>query len=294
MYTGCMDSSSTSTTTNTETLLESIFSEALFFLALIAIVVVSIRFINVIVDKYFAQIYKSSQAKGRNINKKRIKTLAGAIKSIISVAIWTVAVFVVMGHFGVNTAALLTGAGAVGIFFSIAGKDIIMDLYVGLMALAEDQYRVGDEVIVSKDHYGIVEEITLRTVRLRDPEGNVHIVPHSMARSIINKTYDYSTVSIDISFKNGIDLEKIKEIINDTGHQLYKDEHWGRSFVEPIKYIDMQNFDKSETTFTALGKVKPGKKNSVISEFKLRIYDAFEKDGIKLTVVEETNLAPKG
>lgn len=276
-------------TINTDTIINIAIGIAIaFFIALIAKKIAA-----VVIDKYFNQIYKSAQSKGRSINKKRLNTLARAFKSMANVTIWLLFVVVVLGMFNVKMTALLTGAGATAIIFGIAGRDIIMDLYVGFMALIEDQYRVGDDIEITKDHTGIVEEITLRTVKLRDIEGNVHIVPHSMARSIINKTYDYSLVTVE--FKTGYsgNDDKIKQIIDDTGKALAKDEQWNRIFVEPIKYSATLEFDKKEKSFKAQGKVKPGKQIAAESEFKLRITDALERHGYILPTEVEQALVDK-
>jgi small conductance mechanosensitive channel len=155
-----------------------------------------------------------------------------------------------------------------------------MDLYVGFMALIEDQYRVGDEIIVDKDHSGIVEEITLRTVKLRAEDGSMHIVPHSLARSITNKTYDYSTVNVEVTIPYYADSEKLKEVVNEVGKTLAKDADWSRIFVAPIAYVKTMSFDKEELVFKAQGKVKPGKQTAAESEFRLRIKDALDTHGI--------------
>jgi small conductance mechanosensitive channel len=258
----------------------AIFDEVLYLVIVFIIALVARKIVHVAIEKYFEQIYKSAQSKGRSLNKKRLNTLARAFKSIAAVSIWIIFVFVILGHFNVNMAALLTGAGAVGIFFSIAGRDIIMDLYVGFMALIEDQYRVGDEIIISKEHEGTVEEITLRTVKLRAEDGSMHIVPHSLARSIINKTYDYSTVNVEVTIPYYADSEKLKEVVNEVGKTLAKDADWSRIFVAPITYVKTVSFDKEELVFKAQGKVKPGKQTAAESEFRLRVKDALDTNGI--------------
>ena len=191
--------------------------------------------------------------------------------------------------FHIKLTPLLTGAGATAIIFGIAGRDIIMDLYVGFMALIEDQYRVGDDIEISKDHAGIVEEITLRTIKLRDIDGNVHIVPHSLARSIINKTYDYSLVTVELTIEYIEDRDALKDIVDVTGKTLVKDAHWSRVFVSPMQYVATLAFTKDELTFKAQGKVKPGKQVAAESEFRLRVTDALEKNGITIASSEKAD-----
>ncbi|MCU0667060.1 MAG: mechanosensitive ion channel family protein [Patescibacteria group bacterium] len=263
----------------------SIPSEIFTVLVAFIMAIIAKKVIAVAIDKYFSSVYKSAQSKGRSISRKRIKTLSGAFKSIANMLIWLVFVLVVLGIFNVKLGPLLTGAGATAIIFGIAGRDIIMDLYVGFMALIEDQYRVGDDIEISKEHSGTVEEITLRTVKLRDSEGNVHIVPHSLARSIINKTYDYSHVNLEITVKYIEDVDKIKHIINETGKQLATDDHWKKVFVEQISYLTSLGYDKKEITFKLQGKVKPGKQLAAESEFLIRINESLEKNGISMIPV---------
>jgi small conductance mechanosensitive channel len=204
------------------------------------------------------------------------------------VSIWVVATFVVLGHYNVNTAALITGAGAIGIFFSIAGKDVLMDIYVGMMALLEDQYRVGDEIEINKEHSGIVEEITLRIVKLRDENGGVHIVPHSLARSIVNKTYDYAIASVEMSVPYSAHNKDIIQIANSVGLELSKDENWSKHFIEPMKFVATKTYDNKELKFKVTGRVKPGKQDAVSSEYKIRMNEALKKAGVKL-LDEPTN-----
>ncbi|MBX7264445.1 MAG: mechanosensitive ion channel family protein [Chitinophagaceae bacterium] len=241
------------------------------------------KIIDALSDKYFERAYNSQAKKNRlKISKKRFDTLSKALRQVASVIIWIIGSVAILSALGVNLAALLAGAGVAGIAFGIAGKDIIMDLYVGLMALLEDQYRVGDVITIDQDHSGTVEEITLRTVKLRDIDGNVHIVPHSLARAIINKTYGYSNVNVELGVDYKTDIEKVKTVINETGLAMSEDEEWKTAFIKPIQYQTMLRFDESQMTVRASGKVKPGKQWSVASEFRIRIKQAFDKNNIDI------------
>lgn len=263
-------------------ILDTILNEALFLIIILVGTLILVKFLNKVIDKYFEQVYKAAKKTGRASNKKRYDTLSRAIKSMVKAAVWGLAGIIVLAHYVPNPAALLTGAGAIGIFVGIAGKDIVMDVYVGLMALVEDQYRVGDVIVIDQDHMGTVEDISLRTVKLRDLDGNVHIVPHSMARAIINKTYDYSMVNVELGAAYDSDIENVKQVINQTGLDLAEDPQWKPLIIEPVHYQTMLRFDESQLTFRALGMVKPGKQWEVASEFRIRIKEAFDENNIEI------------
>ena len=265
-----------------ESIFEKLLSEIIFFGTVIAVVIITQRIIDIIFNKYFQKLYRSASPSSRKINKKRYDTLAITFRRLASIVLWIIVIIIILGHFGVNYVALLTGAGAIGVFFGIAGKDIVMDLYVGMMALIEDQYRVGDVIWIDQDHSGTVEDINLRAVKLRDIDGNIHVVPHSMARAIINKTFDFSTVNVEISVGYTTNLDVAKKIINEVGEKLYKDTAWAEKFIEPIKYQTLLQFDKSQVTLRAQGKVKSGDQWAVASEYRQRIKEAFDANGIEV------------
>ena len=66
----------------------------------------------------------------------------------------------------------------------LAAKTLVKDIITGLFILLEDQIAVGDIVDVGKDHKGVVEAIAVRTIRMRDIWGTVHIVPFSEVTSV--------------------------------------------------------------------------------------------------------------
>lgn len=256
--------------------------DILFYVGLIACIVIAKKIVNIFFDRYFQKLHLKAQGNNRTINKKRYKTLASAFKKISGTIIWITALFIVLEYNNVNTATLLTGAGAAGLLIGIAGKDIIMDWYVGLMALIEDQYRVGDVIWIDQDHSGTVEQVNLRTVVLRDLNGSVHVIPHSLARAIKNLTYDFSRVVADIGVAYDTDIEKLKKVINDVGLDMLNDPEYKELFVKAIHYDRVLRFDESQITVRAIGDVKAGKQWAVSGEYNLRLKRAFDEHDIEI------------
>lgn len=273
---------------NTPTALQNIFSLLLAsklakIVLILIIMFISQRIIDLITNKFFQRAYESKIKNSKiNIEKKRFDTLAKAFRQIASVIIWIIGLSIILSTLGLNLGPLLAGVGVLGVAIGIAGKDIIMDLYVGMMVLLEDQYRVGDVITIDQDHSGTVEDITLRTVKLRDIDGAIHVVPHSLARSIINKTYDYSNVNVEIGVSYDSDIETIKSIIYQIGTEMAEDKEMKNYFIEPIKYQTLLRFDESQITVRAQGKVIPGKQWAVASDFRLRLKKAFDMNGIDI------------
>lgn len=263
-------------------LFSRLLEHLLFFAILFGVLYVIQKVVDFLIVKYFETAYKRASTKSKHSDKLRYDTLANALQKIFSFVLVAVAGLAALSHFNVDTAFLLSGAGALGIFLGIAGKDILMDLYTGAMVLIEDQYTLGDVIIINDDHAGAVEDITLRTVVLRDIDGNLHYVPHSQAQSVINMTPDFSRVKLDVGVAYDADLEKVKKVINEVGEALANDEDWKADFIKPIAFDRTLSFDESAVTVRALGDVQPGRQWAVSGEFNVRLKAAFDKNGIEI------------
>jgi small-conductance mechanosensitive channel len=104
---------------------------------------------------------------------KRITTLMRAIKQFVSMLLLAVVVMLVLSAIGINIAPLLGAAGVAGVAIGLAGQGIARDFIRGFSLLVDNQIRVGDAVEVAGKS-GVVEEVHLRHVMLRDYDGAVH------------------------------------------------------------------------------------------------------------------------
>ena len=89
--------------------------------------------------------------------------------------------------FGVDIKSILTIAGIGGITVGLGAQSLVKDFITGIFILFEDQFAVGDEIIIG-DKSGKVKAITLRTIILESEEGFIHIIPNSEVKIVTNKT----------------------------------------------------------------------------------------------------------
>ncbi len=119
--------------------------------------------------------------------EKRAKTIGSLLSRILSAAIITLAVMMVLAEIGVNIAALLAGAGILGVALGFGAQSIVKDALSGLFLIIEDQFRLGDIVDLNSGAFcGVVEKMTLRTTWLRGEDGRQIIVPNGSIASVTN------------------------------------------------------------------------------------------------------------
>ncbi|HEY2331968.1 MAG TPA: mechanosensitive ion channel domain-containing protein, partial [Acidimicrobiales bacterium] len=139
-------------------------------------------------------------------NRQRAATIAAVLRSITRVVITTIATLMILSELNLNLAPLLAGAGIVGIALGFGAQSLVRDFLSGLFMLIEDQYGVGD-LIDAGEAIGVVEDINLRTTRLRDAEGVVWHIPNGEIRRVGNKSQDWSRAVLDVAVAHGADLD---------------------------------------------------------------------------------------
>ena len=134
--------------------------------------------------------------------EKRSGTLSGVVHWILRVVILAVAVFMLLGEFGVNLAPVLATAGVVGLAVGFGAQNLVQDFISGFFILLEDQIRVGDVVSIG-DKGGFVEKVNLRMVILRGLDGSVHFIRNGKIDVVTNMTKEFShyVIAIGVAYR---------------------------------------------------------------------------------------------
>ncbi|HYD29663.1 MAG TPA: mechanosensitive ion channel domain-containing protein, partial [Azospirillaceae bacterium] len=119
---------------------------------------------------------------------QRLRTLVPLLRSAFLVALVVLVALTVLAELGVNIAPLLAGAGVAGLAIGFGAQTLVKDVITGLFILFEDSVAVGEVVDVGGGHAGVAEEISIRSIRLRDEQGAVHTVPFSAVTSVVNRS----------------------------------------------------------------------------------------------------------
>ncbi|MBW3658978.1 MAG: mechanosensitive ion channel family protein [Actinobacteria bacterium] len=227
---------------------------------------------------------------GRTLNPRRIQradALAALGRSIITVVIWTIAVFMIFGVFGVPLGPLVAGAGIVGVALGFGSQSLVKDFLSGIFMLVEDQYGLGDIIDVG-EATGVVEGVGLRTTRIRDVEGTLWHVPNGEIRRVGNMSQDWARTLLDIGVAYGTDVDEATAVILDTATSMAAEEEWAPLFLaEPVVW-GVQNLGPDAIDIRVVIKTRPGDQYAVGREFRARIKKAFDANGIEIPFPQRT------
>jgi len=213
--------------------------------------------------------------------RKRLHTVGGTLRRFFSILIWTAAGLMVLRELDVDITPVLTGAGIIGLAVGFGAQTLVKDIISGLFLIAEDQVRLGDIAEINGTG-GVVEEINLRTVVLRDLEGVVHHIANGEIRTLANRSKDFSYYVIDIGVDYDDDTDRIVEVVREAARELMQDPEFASSILEPLETLGVDAFKASEVTLRFRIKTLPLKQWAVGRELRRRIKKAFDANGIRI------------
>jgi small conductance mechanosensitive channel len=221
--------------------------------------------------------YLSAIDAGDVPRRTRIRTLLPLVRTALLCVIVVITSLMILSHLGIDIAPLLAGAGVAGLAIGFGSQALVKDIITGLFILLEDQIAVGDIVDVGKDHKGVVEAISIRTIRMRDISGTVHTVPFSEVTSVKNLTKEYSCAIARIGISYTEDIDRVVEILRQAADGLMQDDTLSPSILNQFEYLGVDALDASSVVLLVRIRTVPGKQLVVGRAFNRLVKIAFDE-----------------
>lgn len=229
-------------------------------------------------DRMFLSL---QQRTGDHRRAAQFRTLAPIVRGLTSGLLVILIGLTALSEMGVKIAPLLAGAGVIGVALGFGAQTLVKDFITGLFLILEDIVSVGDNVKIGGVG-GQVETMTLRTIRLRDFDGTLHVFPYSEAQVIHNQTksFSYAVIAPKISYVS--DIEKAQEIMREIGGELRGETPCSEMILEPLELVGVDGFTDVGVVVKGRIKTRPGKQWLVGREFQRRLKLAFDAQGIEI------------
>jgi small conductance mechanosensitive channel len=212
----------------------------------------------------------------------RVETLARVFRYTATIVISIVAGTLVLDALGISIAPVLATAGVAGLAIGFGAQSLIKDYFTGFFLLLEDQIRQGDVVEVSGKS-GLVEEVTLRYVRLRDFDGHVHFVPNGEIKVVSNRTRGFAQAAVEIGVGYGVDIDQALGVMREVGQAMRADEKWKSKLADDIEIMGVEKLADSAVLLRCRLKVVPAIEQwNVKREFLKRLKKAYDERGIEI------------
>lgn len=212
---------------------------------------------------------------------KRAETLGRVIRYLVAVVVSLIAGMLVLGELGVSVAPILGAAGVVGLAVGFGAQSLVKDYFTGFFLLLENQIRQGD-VVKLGDHAGLVEEVTLRYVQLRDYDGNVHYVPNGHITTVVNMSRGFSQAVMDIGVAYREDVDAVMDVMRRVGEQMRNDEVLGPRILADLEIAGVDQWADSAVVIRCRFRTQPLEQWGVRREYLRRLKFAFDAEGIEI------------
>ncbi len=217
----------------------------------------------------------------------RTRTLLPLLRRASAVLLLTVGALTAASELGIDIAPLLAGVGIAGLAIGFGAQTLVKDVITGLFIVMEDQVAVGEYVSVA-GHAGIVEALSIRTIRLRDLSGTVHVVPFGEVGTVENLTRDYSYAVIDAGVGYGEDTDRVSDALREVAASMESDEDWRDRVIPPFQLFGVQELGDSAVVVRCRFKTPPMHQWAVAREFRRRMKKRFDELGIEIPFPHRT------
>ncbi len=232
--------------------------------------------VNIGIDRYLMSTDHSGLPVARS---PRVLTLLPLIRNIVMISLGVVLVLMVLGQFGVNIAPLLAGASVIGVAVGFGSQKLVQDVITGAFILFENTLAIGDTVQIGT-YTGVVEGMTIRTLRIRGGNGQLYTLPFSSVTTVVNMSRDYGYHPFELKISYDTDIDKAIQVVNDTIAAMQEDDSLKADILAPANLSGVARLDDWAVVLSGAIKTPPGRADAVANVFNRRIKDAFDENGI--------------
>jgi small-conductance mechanosensitive channel len=211
----------------------------------------------------------------------QLRTTASILRATSYTVLGFIALIQVLNVLDIPYQPILASAGIVGVGLGLGAQSLFKDMLNGIFILVEDQYNVG-EVVILAGLKGTVEDLSLRRTNLRDTDGTLYIIPNSQIATVSNLSRDFSIAQLAVSVDASANPDKVITLLGKIAEEVRNDSVFKDITIADPKILGIDKIEGRAVTYLVQIRVRANQRDIVLRELRRRIILAFEKDGIPL------------
>ncbi|WP_420818814.1 mechanosensitive ion channel family protein [Paraliobacillus sediminis] len=223
--------------------------------------------------------------KRESISPARTKTLEKLIQNVYTYILLFVFIAMLFGIFGLDLAPLIAGAGVIGLAIGFGAQGLVSDIVTGFFILLEKQIEV-DEYVSTAGYSGIVEEVGLRTTKIRSFDGTLNFIPNRQLEGISNHSRGTMRALVDIGISYDENIDHAMNILQKICDEFQQDVR----FVEGPDVLGVQSFGSSDVVLRLLGRTENMEQFAAERDIRKRIKEEFDKAAIEIPFPHQVNI----
>jgi moderate conductance mechanosensitive channel len=235
-----------------------------------------------IVFFFVKKMRTSADKQSHNFHRAaQLRTMASILRATSIGVLSFIGFLQILNIFDIPYQPILASAGVLGIGIGLGAQSIFKDMLNGIFILVEDQYNVG-EIVVLAGLKGTVEDLSLRRTTIRDADGTLYIIPNSQIATVSNLSRDFAVATLNVSVDASANPDKVIAILGKVADDLRNDPAYKDIAIADPKSLGVDKIEGRSVTYLVQLRVRTMQRDPVLRELRRRIILAFEKDGIPL------------
>lgn len=257
-----------------------ILIQCLLVLFIISIIrKIALRLIDSVMKNRITSIITGAD-KINAIEEKRLTTLHKLFKSIVSYALYFIAIITCLDIVGVKVTAILAGAGIVSLAVAFGAQSIVQDLMSGLFILLENQYAVGEYIKIGTV-VGKVEEIGMKTTKLSTYNGEIMVIPNGKISELVNYSRRAQRANVDVGIAYEEDIDQATIALERACQQI--NEQFGQILDEQAHVLGVVDLADSAVTIRCTFTAYEWQQAVIERALRKTVKDTLDAQGIEIS-----------
>ncbi len=176
---------------------------------------------------------------------------------------------------------IVGGASLVAAGLAVGAQSIVRDLLSGVFMILEDQAGVGD-VVDTGQATGVVENVGLRVMQIRDVNGILWFVPNGQILRVGNLSQGWSRVLVDITVPYDTDIDAVQDALLKAAVTMSQEPRWRQRIVEKPEIWGLQSITDAGMVFRLVVKTRASELDAVGRELRIRLKRSVDELGVTL------------
>jgi len=246
-------------------------------LKVLMIIVVSgivVRIAKMLIRKTFSVRIKGPL----KYNERRQQTMSKLLENVVTYAVYFMAIIAVLSAFTIDITGLIAGAGVLGLAVGFGAQNLVKDVITGFFIIFEDQFSVGDYVRIGQAE-GTVEEIGLRTTKVKGFTGELFIFPNGNVTDVVNFSIHNSIAVVDGNISYESDIARVERLIQEFLVDL--PERY-EQIIKPPELLGVQNITTTEIIMRITAETLPMQHFAVSRGIRRDLKEYLDQKGVEI------------
>ncbi|WP_246056015.1 mechanosensitive ion channel family protein [Alteribacter natronophilus] len=226
----------------------------------------------------------------KNMSPGRTKTLEKLTQNVFAYVLLFIFVTIVIGLFDYNVTGLIAGAGIVGLAIGFGAQGLVSDVVTGFFLLLEKQLEV-DEYVTVAGIDGVVEEVGLRTTRIRGFDGTVHYIPNREIGTLSNHSRSNMRALVDIGISYDDNIDEAMKVIQIACDRVAAEEN--ELIVDGPNVVGVQALDDSDVVIRVIAQTVNMEQWGIERKLRKEIKEALDANGIEIPFPHQVYIEKK-